>query len=90
MTPELTEVQKLKLENFTLRHIAFESQMRQNQLDRAQFIHTIEQAHPGWRWEDPQGLVENEEYEATGQPPHTKANGSARKPTKQFPEMTPH
>jgi hypothetical protein len=76
--PELTEVQKLKLENFTLRHIAFEAQLRQNQLDRAQFLHSVELEHPGWRWQDPQGLVPKEdppdEYEAT-QP---------------YPEMTPN
>lgn len=56
--PELTEIEKLKLENFTLRHIAFEAQLRQNQMDRAIFLHSLEQAHPGWRWQDPAGFVE--------------------------------
>jgi len=59
--PELTEVEKLKLENFTLRHIAIEAQLRQNTMDRALFLHAIEQAHPGWRWQDPDGLVPIEE-----------------------------
>jgi hypothetical protein len=71
-------MERLKLENFTLRHIAFEAQLRQNTIDRAHFLHGIEEAHPGWRWQDPQGLVpadpEPEDGERTGP----------------YPEMTPN
>jgi hypothetical protein len=71
-------MQKLKLENFALRQLAFQSQVRQNELDRAQFIHGIEQAHPGWRWQDPQGLVPKEDE---------REEDERMEP---YPEMTPN
>jgi hypothetical protein len=73
--PSLSEIERLKLENFTLRHIAFESQLRQNQVDRAVFLKSLEETYPGWKWQDPDGLVEKEE---TPESPEL------------YPEMTPH
>lgn len=78
LPPELSEMERLKLENFTLRHIAFDAQIRQNQLDRAQLIHSIEQAHPGWRWQDPNGLVPKEDEREEDER------------TEPYPEMTPN
>jgi hypothetical protein len=62
-SPQLSEFEKLKLENFVLRQYALESQLRQNTVDRAIFLHGIEEAHPGWRWRDPEGLVPMEDEE---------------------------
>jgi hypothetical protein len=76
--PELTEIERLKLENFTLRHITFEAQLRQNQLDRAVFLKSLEETYPGWRWQDPEGLVE-------------VAEPRKAEPVKEpYPEMTRH
>jgi hypothetical protein len=73
--PSLTEVERLKLENFTLRHMAFEAQMRQNQFDRAVFLRLLEETYPGWRWQDPEGWVEKEETPESQE---------------LYPEFTPH
>jgi hypothetical protein len=63
--PELTETERLKLENFALRQFALEMQLRQNAIDRAIFLHHIEEKHPGWRWQDPEGLVAKEDEPET-------------------------
>jgi hypothetical protein len=72
--PSLTEIERLRLENFALRHIAFEAQLRQNQVDRAVFLKSLEETYPGWRWQDPEGLVAKEE----------------KPEPEPYPEMTPH
>jgi hypothetical protein len=63
--PELTETERLKLENFALRQFALETQLRQNTIDRVFFLRSIEEKHPGWRWQDPEGLVEKEDEPET-------------------------
>lgn len=58
--------------------MAFESQLRQNQLDRTAFVQGLAEVYPGWRWQDPQGLV----------PAETEPEDTERE--EPYPEMTPN
>ena len=55
--PELTELERLKLENFALKHNAMQQQIQANLAERAAFIQRIEEAHPGFAWNEKEGLV---------------------------------
>lgn len=54
---QLTELERVKLENFALKHTALQQQVQANLIARAGFIQQIEAAHPGYRWNDQSGLV---------------------------------
>lgn len=56
----LTELERVKLENFVLKHNAIQQQLQINLAARAAFIQEIEAAHPGYGWDDTQGLVPKE------------------------------
>jgi hypothetical protein len=65
--PELTELERLKLENYGLRAYVLETQLRQVGQERVQFIQQMEKQHPGWQWRDPEGWVPDGSYaEDTG------------------------
>ena len=53
----LTELERLKLENFGLRYQALQQQMQQILADRAVLLRQIEADHTGYRWDDQRGLV---------------------------------
>ena len=54
---ELTELERLKLENFALKHQAMQQQLQANLRERLAFIQQIEADHPGYAWDDQRGLV---------------------------------
>ena len=56
--PELSEVERLKLENLTLKRYALELQLQHLLRERENLIRQIEGTRPGWLWrENPQGFV---------------------------------
>jgi hypothetical protein len=54
---ELTELERVKLENFALKHNALQQQLQANLQARLALITQIEAAHPGYQWNEQQGLV---------------------------------
>lgn len=54
---EMTETERLKMENFALRHQILQQQLQQIVAERAAYIKQIEAAHPGSEWDERQGLV---------------------------------
>ena len=69
---ELTDYERLKLENFGLKHNALQRQQQDNLTERAAFIQQMEAAHPGFKWEEQKGLV------STTAEPQPTAKGSAK------------
>ena len=61
---ELTELERLKMENFNLRLLFMQQQIQHLQTERAVYISQLEMAHPGFEWDDQRGLVQREEIEA--------------------------
>lgn len=61
MTPngkvEMTETERLKMENFALRYHVLQQQIQQILAERAAFIQQLEAAHPGSEWNEQQGLI---------------------------------
>lgn len=57
----LTELERLKMENFTLRIVVMQQQLQQAQTERAVFIAKLEQAYPGMEWDEQRGLVRRDE-----------------------------
>jgi Trp operon repressor len=54
---ELTELERVRLENFMLRHNSIQRELQTNLAARAAFIQEVEAAHPGYRWDEGAGLV---------------------------------
>ena len=69
--PLLTEVERLRMENYALRYNLLQQQMQQIQAERAALIQLIEQAHPGNEWREGYGLIEKEEADAEPYPEFT-------------------
>jgi hypothetical protein len=63
MREELSEIERLKMENIALKYRAMEQQMMVLLNERALVIQQIEQAHPGYKWKEPVGLVSVSELE---------------------------
>lgn len=63
---ELTELERVKMENFALKHSTMQSQLQSNLTQRNAFIREIEAAHPGYRWDETQGLVAEEQSNSRG------------------------
>lgn len=61
---ELTELERIKMENNTLRLALLQQQLQQMQNERAMLIYQIEAKHPGYKWREQQGLVSEEDIEA--------------------------
>jgi hypothetical protein len=74
MKADLSEVERLKMENLNLRMMFMQQQMQQLQAERLALITKIEDANPGCEWREGYGLVEKEEE-------------TEREP---YPEFTPH
>ena len=53
----MTELERVKMENFGLKHNAIQQQLQGNLAERAAFIQQMEAAHPGFKWEEQKGLV---------------------------------
>ena len=60
-TTELTELERVKMENFALKHNSLQQQLNANLAQRAALIKEIEAAHPGHRWDEQRGLVKKDE-----------------------------
>jgi Spy/CpxP family protein refolding chaperone len=54
---KLTEMERLKLENFGLRYNLLQQQMQQIVTERAALLSQIEANHPGFVWDEKQGLI---------------------------------
>lgn len=57
--PELSEIERLKLENLNLKRYALEMQLQQVLTERVNLIRVLEQSRPGWHWKEPVGFVED-------------------------------
>jgi hypothetical protein len=64
MKQELSELERVKMENYTLRVLYMEQQVQQVRAERAAFVVQIENDHPGYEWSEGHGLVEKEELES--------------------------
>jgi len=60
MKAELTETERLKMENLNLKRFALELQLQQVSAARLNLIAELEITHPGCRWHEQLGLVEEE------------------------------
>jgi hypothetical protein len=58
---EISEFERVKMENYALRTVFMQQQLQQIQIERATFVQEMEAAHPGYEWQDPYGLVEKQE-----------------------------
>jgi hypothetical protein len=58
---EVTELERVKLENYALKHNNLQRQLQDNLAERAAFIKEVEAAHPALRWDDQRGFVSKEE-----------------------------
>ena len=54
---QLTEIERLKLENLMLRYNALQQQMNQILVERSTLLRQIETDRPGYRWDEQKGLV---------------------------------
>ena len=61
---ELTELERIKLENYALKIAFMQQQLQQIGLERATYIREVEANHPGYVWREQQGLVSEEDIEA--------------------------
>jgi hypothetical protein len=56
-TEKLTELERVLMENYALKNSLMQQQLQANLAARAAFIQRIEDARPGYRWSDQQGLI---------------------------------
>ena len=56
----LSELERVKMENFGLKHNALQQQLQANLGARAAFIDELVAAHPGYVWNEQHGLVLSE------------------------------
>jgi hypothetical protein len=61
MRPELTELQRVKMENYALRYNLLQQQTQQVINERASFISQLEEAYPGYEWREGFGLAEKDD-----------------------------
>ena len=54
---ELTELERTKLENYALKHNLVQQQLQRIVDERSAYIRQIEEAHPGYAWDEQKGLV---------------------------------
>lgn len=54
---ELTEVERLKMENYNLRIHILQQQMQQMMNERQILIRNIELEHPGFEWDEQHGRL---------------------------------
>ena len=57
----LTELERVKLENFVLRNNALQQQLQANLMARTTYIEEVVAAHPGYEWDEAMGLIQKEE-----------------------------
>ena len=57
LADQLTELERVKMENYALKPNSLQQQLQGNLIERAAFIRQIEAAHPGYQWDEQGGLV---------------------------------
>lgn len=62
-TAELTELERFKMENNTLKLALLQQQLQQLQNERHVLIYQMEATRPGYEWRENYGLVEKEEMQ---------------------------
>ena len=60
---ELSELERVKMENNTLRMVLLQQQLQQVQNERHMLIYQMEATHPGYEWRENYGLVEKEKMQ---------------------------
>jgi hypothetical protein len=58
--PQLSELERLKMENFALKYQTLQHQMQSVVTERTALIKQIEADHPGCTWDEQRGLVHAE------------------------------
>lgn len=53
----MTEMERLQMENYALRHNLLQQQMQQVIAERTGYIKKLEAEHPGYAWDERQGLI---------------------------------
>lgn len=53
---QLSEIERLKMENFALKHNMLQSQLALITTERQAFIKSLEETHPGYYWDEQKGL----------------------------------
>lgn len=61
MTTVLTELERYRMENYNLKMVLMQQQLQNIQLERANFMRLMEEAYPGYEWDDQRGFVLKEE-----------------------------
>jgi len=62
---ELTEVERLKMENYNLRIHILQQQTQQTINERQSLVRSIELEHPGFEWDEQHGrLVDKEDIDS--------------------------
>lgn len=54
---ELSEVERLKLENYALRHSIMQGNLQQLLVERNAYLKQLEENHPGYAWDETRGLL---------------------------------
>jgi hypothetical protein len=60
---ELSELERLKIENCNLRILYMQQQIQQVQTERSVFLRQLEAANPGYSWSDQYGRLIQEDVE---------------------------
>jgi hypothetical protein len=61
---ELTEVERLKLENYALRYSIAQQQINGLMAERTAYIKQVEENHPGYKWDESKGGLAPAETQA--------------------------
>jgi hypothetical protein len=59
----MSELERLKMENNTLKLALLQQQLQQVQNERKMLIYQMEATHPGYEWDEQHGFVQKEELE---------------------------
>ena len=65
---QISELERVKLENFALKHNSLQRQLNDNLAERTAYIKEVAAAHPTLRWDDQRGFVKKDERPQQPQP----------------------
>lgn len=75
---QISELERVKLENYALKHNSLQRQLQDNLAERAAFIKQIVDTHPALRWDDTRGFVSKDERPAAPERIKAVGNGARR------------
>lgn len=58
---QISELERVKLENFALKHNSLQRQLNDNLAERTAYIKEVAAAHPTLQWDDQRGFVKKDE-----------------------------